>query len=147
MSNEQMSFVADALLAIAREERDAPFYTDEKLRNLCRKDRDWCQSFAHVQAQDCATFELLLREYRDILRNAKLTRAQDEILALRLQGRTFDEIAACRHRTKQIVQRIFIIALKKLARSHHVYPYSGLSEVYRNEVQRGVRPGFGTLHR
>ena len=80
---------------------------------------------------------LFLTECLAIVERAHLTKRQAEVLSLRLEGYTFEQIGQHRGHTKQGAQRIFMQALKKIRRSVHVYRYRGLGEVYRFEVLRG----------
>ena len=66
---------------------------------------------------------------------------------MRLEGRTFEDIGRLRRHTKQAAQNIFVQALKKFARALAVYEYTGLAEVYQNEINRGRRRGTGKMNR
>ncbi|AIE83620.1 hypothetical protein OP10G_0252 [Fimbriimonas ginsengisoli Gsoil 348] len=79
---------------------------------------------------------LIRRECFAIFRSAELTARQASVVAQRLDGLTFDEIGAARGHTKQGAHRIFCQALKKIGHARTVYPYTGLSEVYRGEIGR-----------
>ena len=142
--SEDLSFVADALLALCARERDAPFYTGDgyeaKLRRIRRREREPVGELVSGRVDS-----LLGVECRDVLRNAGLTERQREVLDLRLEGFTFEEIGQMGRTTKQGAMSVFIQALKKVSRTFAAYPYAGLSEVYRSEVRRRSR--FGTMGR
>ena len=144
---EDLSFVADALLALCAKERDAPFFTEGGYEAKLNRHR----SRESAVAGDLATGRvdsLLGVECRDVMRGAGLTAHQREVLDLRLEGFTFEEIGEHRRTTKQAAQNVFIQALKKVSRTFREYPYAGLSEVYRSEVKRRSRgAGFGTMGR
>lgn len=145
MTKEDLTFVADALLALAAEDRHAPFHTEEALNAKMRLEDARRATFAEIIAPDQCFDYLIECECRAILEGACLTQIQMDVLKLRLAGRRFEEIGRLRSHTKQGAQRIFVQAIKKLSRSYHVYRYRGLSDVYRNEVNRGPRRGFGTM--
>ncbi|HEY0868591.1 MAG TPA: hypothetical protein VGE01_14500 [Fimbriimonas sp.] len=138
MTKEDLSFVADALLSLAEEDSSAPCHTEEKLLAKCRLDAIRMSDFAHILAAAGHGEEYLVEsECLEIYERAKLTRCQSEVFWLRVQGLRFEHIGRLRGHTKQGARQIFLQVLKKLARSRHVYPYNGLSDVYRNEVRRG----------
>jgi len=145
MDNEQIAFVADALLALCEGSTDRPFYSDARLqqKRLAAERRDPI----YAQLIGGRPHDLLLEEEcRDVLCQARLTERQSIVLGMRLDGFTFEEIGRRRGHTKQGAMRIFVQALKKIARSFRVYPFRGISEVYRNEVRRGASKGrFGTI--
>lgn len=144
---EDLSFVADVLLALCAKERDAPFYTedgyDAKLHRL--KSRETASAVELVSGR---VDSMLAVECRDVLGGAGLTPRQREVLDLRLEGFTFEEIGAFSRTSKQGAMRVFTQALKKVTRTFRDYRYAGLSEVYRSEVRRRSRGGtFGTMGR
>jgi hypothetical protein len=141
---EDLSFVADALLALCARERDAPFYTaDGYEAKLQRNKRREIESISELVSGRVDS--LLGVECRDVLRKAGLTPRQRDVLDLRIEGFTFEEIGHMGRTTKQGAMRVFIQALKKVSRTFAAYPYAGLSEVYRSEVRRRSR--FGTMGR
>lgn len=144
---EDLSFVADALLALCVRERDAPFFTEDGFEAKLHRIR--CRETVSAGELISERVDSLLGvECRDVLREAGLTDRQREVLDLRLEGFTFEEIGQIGRTTKQGVQSVFIGALKKVARTFRDYPYAGLSEVYRSEVRRRSRGGgFGTMGR
>lgn len=141
---EDLSFVADALLALCARERDAPFYTTDgyeaKLRRLKSRERETAGELVSGRVDS-----LLGIECRDVLQGAGLTARQREVLDLRLEGFTFEEIGQMGRTTKQGAMSVFVQALKKVSRTFAEYRYAGLSEVYRSEVRRRSR--FGTMGR
>lgn len=147
MTKEDISFVADALLALCEKDSSAPFYSegvlDIKIRRAERRARPLAEFLLRREDEG-----MLAHEWSDALRRADLTENQREVLEMRLNGRTFDEIGRRRCTTKQGAQRVFVHALKKLVRAWDVYPYQGLSDVYRSEIRRGRRAkAFGTIRR
>jgi DNA-directed RNA polymerase sigma subunit (sigma70/sigma32) len=131
-----LQFIADALLALCAED-DRPAYTENELerRGRHRMDHDISWTLA---ALDSARDVLSQRECIAIVERAKLTDRQDRILRHRIAGRSFEHISRLFGTSKQNVQVAFVAALKKIRRACRVYPYSGLSEVYRWEVRRGA---------
>ena len=129
--------VADTLLALCERSQDAPFYGEEYFERKERKAEQRGEvlylNFALLRRDD----ELFQRECDAIFELAKLTPKQATVVRQRLAGSSFDSIGSGSGTTKQSSQRIFMQGIKKLARSLHVYPYRGLSEVYRRETRRG----------
>lgn len=145
MSNEQLAFVAEALLALCDRCPDRPFYSEEAMRGKLKRAHIREPLYAHliVGRKDDP---LLREECADVIAMARLTRRQSEVLAMRLEGYTFEEIGRSGGHSKQGAQNIFVQGIKKLARAFRVYPYRGLSEVYRIEVRRGLgRSPFGKI--
>jgi hypothetical protein len=152
MNTNDLSFVADALLALCGNDREQPYYSERYLDTKIRRDRrlecPQAENTLAAVSRGSAPFRLLVDECRDVLAVAKLTNCQLEVLTMRLEGATFEDIGRRRGCTKQGAQRVFVKSLKKLASAFRVYPYRGLSEVYRQETRRGLAPrGSGTLHR
>jgi DNA-binding NarL/FixJ family response regulator len=147
IADDTMRFVAEALLEMCEQERSAPFYTDRLYARLTRRRSErevpygaLLRRFGHDS--------LLASECEEVYHMAKLTPRQSEVLSMRLEGYSFEEIGRHRRHTKQGAQRIFVQALKKIAHSFRVYPYAGLSDVYERETHRGCRRGgFGTMRR
>ena len=144
---EDLSFVADALLALCERERDAPYFTEDgfeaKLMRIRHRETHSAGELVAGRGD-----QMLAIECRDVMRAAGLTARQREVLDLRLEGFTFEEIGQFGRTTKQGAMRVFVQALKKVSRTFRAYPYAGLSEVYRSEVKRRSRgPSFGTMVR
>lgn len=147
MTREDMTFVADALLALCDREPEAPFYSDQQLRLRLVRSQRRDPSLAHF-LNGGRSDPILESECQEVIKCANLTPRQSEVLAMRLEGFTFEDIGRAGRHTKQGAQSIFIQALKKIARAFHVYPYTGLGDVYRSEVRRGSNPRpFGTIQR
>lgn len=136
MTNEEVAFVAEALLSLCEPRREQPFYTEEAMRRKLVAAERREPIYAHLVAGRPHD-SMLEEECRGIVRSARLTDPQSEVLGLRLEGFTFEEIGSRRGHTKQGAMRVFVQALKKLARACRVYPFRGLSDVYRCEVRRG----------
>lgn len=136
MTRDDLAFVADALLAICETEKRPPYYADHALKLKMQGDQrrePIFESLARRSGHD----EMLRRECEAIMGKANLTCRQHQVLSLKLEGHTFEEIGRSGGHTKQGAQSIFSAALKKIMRAFRVYPYVGLSEVYRREVRRG----------
>lgn len=137
MFDFDLGLVADSLLALCERSPDAPFYTEEALkakdRTAAKKGEVLYLHFALLKRDD----ELFRRECNALFELAKLTARQAEVVSLRLDGWSFERIGLDRGGSKQANQRIFMQGIKKLARALRVYPYSGLSEIYRRETKRG----------
>ena len=137
MKNEDVGLVADTLLAACERDPSRPFYTESNFRTKLRRAQAKIPILQRLVGgtQD----ELLRKEYRDVLANARLTDRQNQVLTMRLEGFSFEEIGLVRGHTKQGARNIFVQAIKKVWASFAVYPYTGLSDVYRHEVRRGFR--------
>ena len=145
MDSVDFSFVADALLALCGESQGAPFLLNDHFEIKAKADRrtDWFLEMANVRRPSDVLFQ---EECRAIVRKAELTNNQAEVLDLRLNGLSFDQIGRRRGKTRQAVMKIFLQAIKKIGRVIRVYPYAGLSDVYRYEVRRGSRNrSFGKM--
>lgn len=146
MTDEEMCFVADALLALCDEDPGEPIALEEELTLKFRlaKRRDWFATVLNLSRRE--DDDLLSNEFRQVFRIAKLTPIQAEVLDLRMSGLSFDTIGRHRLSSKQGAQNVFLQAIKKIWRVWRVYPYAGLSDVYRNELRRGSNLGtFGRM--
>jgi hypothetical protein len=145
MNTEDLSFVADALLAIVGEDADSPFEFDLAPR-LAPLTKAKINAFIQVASQRRPSDVLLKGECEEILERAQLTENQAEVLDLRLAGMSFDQIGMRKGRSRQGAMKTFLHAVKKIGRVMRVYPYTGLSDVYRYEVRRGLPKGsFGKM--
>ncbi|MFY9233249.1 MAG: hypothetical protein WAO58_02195 [Fimbriimonadaceae bacterium] len=140
MTRDDFAFVADALLTICENESEAPFYTDQIFKTKLKQSANRESIFDHLVRRS-GNDELMRSECDGIIEKARLTARQERVLSLKLAGHTFDEIGRRSGHSKQGAQSIFSQALKKLVRSIRVYPYVGLSDVYRLETRRGLRKG------
>jgi hypothetical protein len=135
MINGDISFVADALFALCDTSQLVP--CERRVKTVLMQEVPenlLYQAILLVKGHE----PLLEVECREIYTKADLTPLQSKVLEMRLKGWTFEEIGRKRGHTKQGAQNIFVQALKKLARSLRVYPYTGLSEVYQGELRRGL---------
>ncbi len=140
-----MSFVADALLALVGEDSAAPFELDSVRNNQTTHGKP-LDAFIQLAVAKNPGDELFEVECRQIFDRAKLTKNQAEVLDLRLVGLTFEQISRCKGNSRQASMTTFLTAIKKIGRVMRVYPYTGLSEVYRLEVRRGLKKGsFGRM--
>ena len=136
MNEQDLKFVADALLALCNEE-SPKIYNDEQLAQRARANQEQDLSWTLLGAgRDCDA--LGYRECSTIVHRAKLTARQDQIIQHRINGCSFEQIGTKLGTSKQSVQTAFISAIKKIRRACRVYPYRGLSDVYRWEVRRGA---------
>lgn len=141
---EDLSFVAEALLAICERDRQRPYFSDERIASKLKRAEQRDPVYGHL-AQSRGDDPLLRRECQEVIAAARLTARQTDVFFQRMEGWTFEEIGASAGHTKQAAQHIFVQALKKIARSFRVYPFKGLSEVYRGETRRGIRAGLGRI--
>ena len=145
MDSVDFSFVADALLALCGDSQGAPFFLEDSYSVKVKNDRrrDWFLELANIRRPSDVLFQ---EECRAIVRKADLTENQAEVLDLRLNGLSFEQIGRQRGKTRQAVMNIFLQAIKKIGRVMRVYPYAGLSDVYRYEVRRGSKNrSFGRM--
>lgn len=145
MLTEDLSFVAEALLAICEKDARRPYYNDERMLAKLKLAERREPKFGHLL--DLKEDDPLLRsECEAVMARARLTDRQADVFAKRMEGWTFEEIGKGGGHTKQAAQHIFVQALKKIARAFRVYPLRGLSDVYRWETRRGLRrPGLGKI--
>lgn len=131
---------ADRLLSALPPDPEAPFLTEASYKRKVTRSqmRDRKIKIAYRRLAEDYLFK---REWEAVVERARLTPRQRDVLDQRVLGVTFEEIGKKSKRTKQCAQQIFMQALKKIGRSLHVYPYAGLSEVYRTETRRGVSLG------
>lgn len=132
--NEPQSQSSGYLAVPPDEER--PFFSDAGLERRIAYSRRQALIHAGILNQDHSN-PFKNGELRSILKEAKLTRRQYEVIKLRASGLTFEEIGKLWNRTKQGAQRVYQQAVRKLQRARRVYPFTGLNEVYRQEIHRG----------
>lgn len=138
MTRDDLSFLADALLALCERDAERPCYSEHgiKVKQRLAAMRD--HRYAHCLLPQSAD-PLLRHECNDVFARASLTDRQANVLLRRLDGWTFEEIGREAGHSKQGAQHIFVQAMKKLTLTFRVYPFKGLSDVYRWETHRGVR--------
>ena len=142
---DDLSFIADALLALCEKSPERPHYSEEGIRCKLKMAERREPLYGHLVRQR-GEDPLLRGECLDVFESARLTARQYDVLLKRLEGWTFDEIGSANGHSKQGAQHIFVQALKKIARAFRVYPFKGLSEVYRWETRRGLsRTGLGRI--
>lgn len=138
MQSRIMSEAADALLSLVEKDPLVPHYGEQSFRRkIATSNRRSRALEAPLGGKEFVY--LLQEEWADVIRDAGLTVRQLEVLALRLEGNTFEQIGTIGGHTKQGAQNIFFQAAKKLVRAWMDYPYRGLHQVYREEVRRGTR--------
>lgn len=138
MRQNELSLAADSLLSQAARDPSAPHYREHAFRRKLNNSNRKAQKLPLPAGAKEANY-LLKEEWAEVIEDARLTPRQLTVLALRLQGQTFEQIGLAGGHTKQGAQNIFFQAAKKLVRAWMDYPYRGLNEVYREEVSRGVR--------
>ena len=145
MITPDLSFVADALLALAGEEQSAPFELDFiPLKRHARHER--AETYFQIATCRRPGDEMFESELKFVFKRANLTKNQSEVLDCRLLGLTFEQIAKTRNITRQGAMTIFLQAIKKIGRVLRVYPYAGLSDVYAFEIRRGLpKRSFGKM--
>ena len=133
----EIGMAADALLSALPPDPNAPFCTEatykRKTYRALKRERKIKIAYRKV-----ASDYLLKREWDEVVNLAGLTARQRHVVEQRILGATYEHIGKCSCRTKQCAQQVFVQALKKIARAFHVYPYTGLSDVYSLETRRGV---------
>jgi hypothetical protein len=126
---------ADQLLARYPKNPEYPHFTEDsferKLRNCQRR-----SATTRLILKPDPADSLAEREWKEIIRMAKLTNRQAEVYAFRKAGWTLEDIGNWMNATKQGALNVFRQASVKIRRAHDEYPYSGLAEVYRAEVNR-----------
>lgn len=140
MGKAKLDHAADALLADVPRDRDAPHYRENTFRrklDLAAR-RESSQPLPKIRE---GSVYLLQKEWLEITESARLTQRQSDVLRLRLEGHTFEEIGQRFGHTKQGAQRIYHQGAKKLARAWITYPYRGLPSTYESEVTRGLPVG------
>ena len=136
---EDLSFIADALLAICEKDAAAPADTEAAFLQKLRRARTREPAIARMLLA-LSPDPLRWEELSALVEQAHLTPHQHECLALRLDGFTFADIGQLCGSSKQSAQKTFVAALGKLRRMRRAYPYTGLPEVYRSEIWRGGTP-------
>jgi len=137
MTDAELTFIADALLSMCDKPADRPFYTEEALRK--RLNRETCDNVLYLNLASVEKDDDLLRqEFAGIFAEARLTQRQEQVMTRKMIGRSFEEIGRELLVSKQSAQHSFVQGLKKLHRALRVYPYAGLSAVYRSETKRGA---------
>ena len=136
LSDEDLDFVADALLALCESDASAPAYTEATFRYKLRRARAREPVIAR-RITALSPDPLRLEEVNALILGARLTPVQHECLTLRLDGFTFADVGTLCGTSKQSARTTFVAALAKLRRAWRTYPYAGLAETYRRETGRG----------
>lgn len=134
MHFRSLSILADQLLARVAREPSCPHYTESTFERKLARCRQRAPRLPPGSFDVPYDF-LLAREWAAIIGRAGLTRRQMEVLMLRLQGRSFEEIGGRFGHTKQGAASILRQAVVKLRRAEAAYPYVGLASVYREETR------------
>lgn len=126
---------SDALLAEVPRPKDSPFVNERYLQRKALRDRF---IDPRVVAPPDPAAPLTFSEIRAVIRSCPLTGYQRHIVNAVLEGET--EVAISEGRvTRQAISKTFRQAIKKIRAHWHVYPYSGLADVYRSEIRRKGR--------
>jgi hypothetical protein len=126
---------ADDLLRALDRDPGRPHYSEDSFRRKLDASRRRDQRLP--EPANCRESAALLEsEWEAVRRLACLTHAQEEVVAMRLEGHTFEQIGEARGHSKQGAQNVFFQATKKLVRCWMEYSYRGLHQVYREEVRR-----------
>ncbi len=133
--------IADSLLAGIARDPEAPHYRDATFAKKLDHSNRMAQTRLHPPPNEAGYRELLIAEWIDVLQIAQLTAHQEQVFLLRASGWTFESIGRKRGHSKQGAQNIFLQALKKISRARSVYRYTGLADVYRQEVSRAISLG------
>lgn len=139
MNRLELFLVADRILADIPRDPASPHYLEETFRKKLQL-AEIREPKLRIRQTDPSEAYLIQREWASILRSAGLTARQREVVTLRLEGKTFEEIGRRSGCTKQAILNILRQAGKKIGVHCDVYPYAGLTEVYRAEMKRGLRP-------
>lgn len=130
-----MTIAADLLLVGVERDPVAPHYREDSFRRkLDVAHRRESKMTPPDGGQEAV--HLLRTQWMEVTEAAGLTARQLQVVQMRLEGRTFEEIGATNGTTKQGAQNVFFQAAKKLVRTWMEYPYRGLDQVYREEVRR-----------
>lgn len=140
MTRKTLERTADALLDLYESDPDRPTWSEHWLLKRIVRGRTRDSQLDPLRRRHLDD-PLLRAELDGLVRSAMLSPSQQHLLRLKVAGCTFADIARSRGVTKQAVRNAFLRALKKIVSASHVYPYKGLSEVYRAETRR--RPAKG----
>lgn len=126
---------AEELLRSISRDPSRPHYGEESFRKKLITARNRERRLP-VTGECRGSDALVESEWAAVQRMACLTPVQEEVVAMRLEGHTFEHIGHVRGHTKQGAQNVFFQAAKKLIRAWMDYPYRGLHQVYREEIRR-----------
>jgi hypothetical protein len=135
MHFRSLSILSDQLLSQVAREPGRPHYTEATFERKLARCRQRAPRLPPGSFDVPYDF-LLAREWAAIIGLAGLTRRQMEVLILRLQGRSFEEIGGRFGHSKQGSASILRQAVVKLRRTEAGYPFVGLASVYREETRR-----------
>jgi len=136
MEASTLSQLADDLLRSLPRDPDSPCYPEGSFRRKLEEANRRESALSPRQTRLGALY-LSRVEWADVTEAARLTRAQLQVVRMRLAGMTFEEIGGRRGVSKQGASRVWVQAAKKLARAWLDYPYRGLREAYEADCRRG----------
>lgn len=137
MNTFDLQFLADALLAIVGPNPGSPFSYDTLASYKPQMGPHKMHEFVRISSSRRPNDEMWELECIEIYQRAELTKNQAEVLEMRLLGLSFDQIGHIKSSSRQGAMQVFLQAIKKIGRVMRVYPYVGLSDVYRSEIRRG----------
>lgn len=137
MDKPPVSLIADALLDCIERDTDAPHYREDRFRRKLQTAHER-ELRLPLPETGLEAREILRQQWNEVVDGAGLTDRQLEVVGMRLEGFTFEQIGSVRGTSKQGAQNVFFQAAKKLVKAWMEYPYRGLDEVYKGEVQRGL---------
>lgn len=138
MKLPEVSLIADALLACIPRDRNCPHYSEESFRRKL-KGQQAREINLPLTIGRMGAIELYRSEWIEITEAACLTPKQLDVVKMRMEGHTFEEIGRTFGHSKQGAQNIFYQGAKKLAKAWMDYPYRGLPNVYEEECKRGLK--------
>ena len=140
MYKAPLSQIADDLLRSVPRDPGAPHYIEDSFRRKL-DDATRRESNMALPRVRLGALYLYQQEWADISERACLTKRQHQVVSLRLEGYTFEQIGDNFGTTKQGAARVFFQGAKKLAKAWLDYPYRGLPAVYDEETSRGIPVG------
>ncbi|MBX3112410.1 MAG: hypothetical protein KF857_10415 [Fimbriimonadaceae bacterium] len=135
-----MSQIADDLLRAVPRDPEAPHYAEDSFRRKLEEAGRREAQMALPRVRPGALY-LYRQEWAEITERSSLTKRQLEVVTLRLEGHTFEQIGDRFGTTKQGAARVFFQGAKKLAKAWVDYPFRGLPSVYEEETTRGIPMG------
>lgn len=146
MKRQIAPYEIEQFIGSIERDKEYPHYREEiflrKTRNADRRDKQQTPSSGLRPS-----IYLWESEWRDVIENAGLTETQAEVMAMRLEGQTLEEIGQRRGHSKQAAMNIYQQAARKVAQAWMEYSYRGLARMYQEDVMRGgmtLRPFAGS---
>lgn len=137
MYKPPLSQLADDILRTVPRDAEAPHYMEDSFRRKL-EEAGRRESQMGLPRVRLGSIYLYRQEWADITERACLTRRQLQVVTLRLEGHTFEQIGEKYGTSKQGASRVFFQGAKKLAKAWLEYPYRGLPAAYEEETSRGL---------